>query len=93
MPCSKQNGELSVLKKPAFANAKQDAKADLSIPSHLPTTLIIDGAIMHKNLKELNLTEEWLMEKLRMENAALSQFYFAQVLENNSLYISLEKIE
>lgn len=88
------NGELSVLKKPAFANAtKQDAKADLSIPSHLPTTLIIDGMIMYKNLKELNLTEEWLLHKLRKKNVEVTQVYLAQVLENNSLYLSLEKVE
>ncbi|MFC7688033.1 DUF421 domain-containing protein [Ureibacillus sp. GCM10028918] len=84
------NGELSVLKKPTFANAtKQDAKADLSLPPHLPTEIIRSGKILRKNLEELELTEEWVMHKLKEKQIDIKDVYFAQVLENNQLYISL----
>ncbi|RNC98004.1 DUF421 domain-containing protein [Lysinibacillus halotolerans] len=87
------NGELSVLKKPANSAAtKQDVKADVSLPEHMPTELISDGKINQKNLGELNLTEEWLFNKLKKKNVKdIKDVYFAQYLENGSLYISLNK--
>ncbi|MBD8027322.1 DUF421 domain-containing protein [Ureibacillus sp. Re31] len=87
------NGELSVLKKPANSTAtKQDVKADVSLPPHMPTELISDGKINKSNLDELNLTEEWLLNKLKKKNVKdIKNVYFAQYLENGSLYISLNK--
>jgi len=85
------NGELSVLKKPARSPAtKQDVKADCSIPPYFPTEVISDGKIVKKNLSELNLTEEWLLNKLKKKNIKnIKDVFFAQVLENGSLYVSL----
>lgn len=87
------NGELSVLKKPANSAAtKQDVKADVSLPPHMPTELISDGKINKSNLDELDLTEEWLLNKLKKKNVKdIKNVYFAQYLENGSLYISLNK--
>lgn len=87
------NGELSVLKKPAFANAtKEDAKADLTLPKYIPTEVIAHGKIITENLIELNLTEEWLLKKLKRKNVeSVKDVFFAQVLEDGSLYISLKE--
>ncbi|MER1986523.1 MAG: DUF421 domain-containing protein [Solibacillus sp.] len=84
------NGELSVLKKPASRTAtKQDVKADISVPPLFPIELISDGKIIYENLQEYDLTEEWLLKKLRNKNIeAASDVYYAQLLENGSLYIS-----
>ncbi|MFJ8237896.1 DUF421 domain-containing protein [Ureibacillus sp. NPDC094379] len=86
------NGELSVMKKPAKNPAtKVDVKADASIPPYIPTELISNGTITKKNLIELDLTEEWLMNKLKKKNVKnIEDVYFAQILENGSLYISLK---
>ena len=85
------NGELSVLKKPANNPAtKKDVKADCSLPKYFPTEVISDGKLVKKNLIELNLTEDWLRNKLRKKNIKnVEDVFFAQVLENGSLYISL----
>lgn len=85
------NGELSVVKKPAKSPAtKQDVKADITIPPYMPTELVSDGKIIMKNLIELDLTEEWLLNKLKKKNVKnIEDVYFAQILENGSLYISL----
>ncbi|KGR78253.1 DUF421 domain-containing protein [Ureibacillus sinduriensis] len=84
------NGELSILKKPSFANAtKPDVGADLSLPCHLPTEIIRSGKIVRKNLKELNLSEKWVMDNLKTKNVDIKDVYIAQVLQDNSLYISL----
>lgn len=85
------NGELSVLKKPAHDSAtKQDVKADVSIPPYAPTEVISNGKILSENLTEIGLTEEWVLNKLRKKKIQnLKDVYYAQVLENGSLYISL----
>lgn len=87
------NGELSVLKKPAFANAtKMDAgAADLTLPAHLPTEIIRSGKIIRKNLMELGITEEWVLQKLKEKTVEIDDVYFAQVLPDDSLYISLDR--
>lgn len=86
------NGELTVLKKPLMREAtKEDVKITLSAPQYMPTELISDGKIIVKNLNELNLTEEWLLKKLSKKNIhAVEDVYYAQILENGSLYISIK---
>ncbi|MFE6166843.1 DUF421 domain-containing protein [Viridibacillus arvi] len=83
------NGQLSVLKKPAEqGSTKQDVKADVSIPPHMPMEVIADGAIVWNTMEELNLSEEWLMKKLRKKEVeAVQDVYYAQLQPNGSLYI------
>lgn len=86
------NGELTVLKKPLMREAtKEDVKIASPAPQYMPTELISDGKIIVKNLDELNLTEDWLLKKLSKKNIhSVEDVYFAQVLENGSLYISIK---
>lgn len=86
------NGQLSVLKKPLMRSAtKEDVQIAAPAPQFLPTELISDGKIISENLSELNLTEEWLLKKLAKKNiSSVTDVYYAQVLENGSLYISLK---
>lgn len=86
------NGELSVLKKAAEQGAtKQDVKADLTSPTYIPSEIISDGKLVHKNLKELNLDEEWVMKKLRKQGIhSIKEVYFAQLQTNGSLSINLK---
>jgi len=87
------NGQLSVMKKPAVSTAtKQDVKATITPPQHLPIEVISEGKIIVPNLLELNLTEEWLQKKLKRKNVMnVEDVFFAQVLEDGSLYISLKE--
>ena len=86
------NGELSVFKKPAEQNAtKQDVKAEVSMPTYIPTEIISDGKIVRKNLKELKLDEEWVMKKLRKHGVqSVDEVYFAQLQTNGSLSVNLK---
>ncbi|MFC5542970.1 DUF421 domain-containing protein [Ureibacillus suwonensis] len=85
------NGELSVMKKPENNPAtKKDIKADYPNSPLFPTEVISDGKIVEKNLSELNLTEDWLLNKLKKKNVKkVEDVFFAQVLEDGSLYVSL----
>lgn len=86
------NGKLSVLQTTSEQVAtKQDVKADITPASYIPTELISDGTIIYKNLVELDLTEDWLMKKLKKQNVdTVSNVFFAQIQTNGSLYISLK---
>ncbi|MDM5231247.1 DUF421 domain-containing protein [Lysinibacillus pakistanensis] len=85
-------GKLSVLPKPAEQPAtKQDVKADVTPPSYIPTEVVSDGQLIYENLVELELTEDWLLKKLKKQNVqSVEDVYFAQVQANGSLYISLK---
>ena len=86
------NGELSVLKKPlARTSTKEDVSVSAPAPQYLPMELISDGKIIQKNLTELQLTEDWLRKKLAKKNIHdIDKVYYAQILENGSLYISIK---
>lgn len=86
------NGELSVLKKPFARTAtKEDVSVSAPAPQYFPLELISDGKIIQKNLTDLQLTEDWLRKKLAKKNIhEIDKVYYAQILENGSLYISIK---
>ncbi|MFJ7891056.1 DUF421 domain-containing protein [Lysinibacillus xylanilyticus] len=85
-------GKLSVLPRPAEQPAtKQDVKVDVTPPTYIPTEVASDGKVIYENLVELELTEDWLMKKLKKQNVqSVEDVYFAQVQGNGSLYVSLK---
>jgi uncharacterized membrane protein YcaP (DUF421 family) len=82
------NGTLSVIPKP---NKRNVTVNDLQLSvSHegLPTTLIIDGHINHRNLKILNLNLEWLKKQLTIKNIKdPKEILFCYVDANQEVYI------
>lgn len=83
------NGELSVLKTPQQLEAtRQDVKATMTELKYFPTTLVAEGKIIYDNLKELELTEEWLMKKLRKRNIEdVEEVFYVQIQTDGSLFI------
>lgn len=75
------NGKLSLKKN----NAAKTVRPSL----YLPSELIVSGVVMHGNLKEYGLKEQWLLNKL--EKAGISgshSVFFAQLQEDGSLYVA-----
>ena len=87
------NGQLSVIKKPANQNAtKVDVKADTTPYKYVPTEIIFNGDVIHKNLEDLSLDEDWLMRKLRKQHVqSPKEVYYVQVQTNGSLFLYLQK--
>ncbi|WP_102693338.1 DUF421 domain-containing protein [Rummeliibacillus pycnus] len=83
------NGQLSILKKPAEqSSTKQDVKADVSIPPHIPIEIIADGHIVWNSMEEMNITEDSLMKKLKKKNIEnIEEVFYAQLQPDGSLYI------
>ncbi len=83
------NGELSILLKPAEQpSTKQDVNADVSIPPHIPIEVVAEGKIVRSSMEELNLTDDWLIKKLKKKDIDnIEDVFYAQYQPNGSLYI------
>lgn len=83
------NGELSIFKKVSQQPAtKQDVKASTTIPKYMPSQIISDGKVVKKNLRELNLTEEWVMNELKKQGIQnVNEVFYAEIETNGSLHI------
>ena len=69
------NGDLSILEK------KENAK-------YLPTVVILEGRVIAKNLKELNLTEDWLDNALNNLNIkSKAAVLYAEIQKDGQLHI------
>jgi uncharacterized membrane protein YcaP (DUF421 family) len=83
------NGQLSVLKKiEKDVVTKGDMKIQTQVRKYLPTEIIVDGAILERNLKEQNLDSTWLGKQLAQSKVStVADIFFAQLQEDGSLYI------
>lgn len=82
------NGEISVLKKSGY---QEPVKKDFQMyesASFLPFTIISDGEILEDNLKEANLTKEWLKHELeKQEIYRVEDVLYAEYTENEALLV------
>ncbi len=83
------NGNLSVMKKP---QDQQITKSDMNITiptlKYLPSEIISDGKIVRHNLKELNLSEGWLDNQLKMQNVSnLADILYAELQSDGTLFL------
>ncbi|WP_373895712.1 YetF domain-containing protein [Virgibacillus sp. CBA3643] len=84
------NGTVSVLKKSPF---QTPSKSDMNVsPSaqdvKLATSLINDGEIIYDNLKEKNLTEEWLLEQLKEQDFnTVEEVFYAEYIKDKKLFV------
>ncbi|OOM76426.1 hypothetical protein CLPUN_26580 [Clostridium puniceum] len=86
------NGQLSVLKKPEYEPLTPKDMSILKASTGISTELIYDGIIMHQNLKQLNKTEKWLMDQLKMQEIKdASEVFLATLTPSGSLYVDKYK--
>jgi uncharacterized membrane protein YcaP (DUF421 family) len=86
------NGQLSVLKKAGQeAATKKDVNVTAQVPKYIPTEVIAEGKISTRNLKELNLTEEWLYEQLKKQGIGnVKNVFYAEVQTDGSLHVDMK---
>ncbi|WP_010529957.1 DUF421 domain-containing protein [Lentibacillus jeotgali] len=85
------DGTISILKKPEY---QTPTNADLNVtpaPVKLARMVINDGEIIWDNLKEANLTKEWLADELHKQNVStVEDVYYAEWQENQQkLFVML----
>ncbi|MFC7678889.1 DUF421 domain-containing protein [Paenibacillus sp. GCM10028914] len=83
------DGKLSVLKKEELLPAtKKDIKATVTPIQRIPTELIIDGKIVEKNLKKMDVSVAWLNQQLKKASIhSLDQVFYAEIQMDGTLYI------
>ncbi|WP_315080456.1 DUF421 domain-containing protein [uncultured Clostridium sp.] len=82
------NGQLSVLKKPQYEPLTPKDMNITKAPTGISTELIYDGILIDQNLKQLNKTEKWLMDQLKMYQVKdVSEVFLATLTPSGSLYI------
>lgn len=83
------DGELSVLPKP---NKQAITTGDLNISTTykgLTSNIIIDGEIIHDNLKRTNYDEQWLIKQLKTHNIKyVKDVFYAGLDSAGNLYVS-----
>ncbi|MCE7792041.1 DUF421 domain-containing protein [Salipaludibacillus sp. CUR1] len=86
------DGHLSILKKPEF---RPVTKQDLNIPANLkesfPVELIMDGKIIHKNMKENDLSYSWLTEEISKYGVTVEDIFYAVRGTNGQLFFDYYK--
>lgn len=84
------NGKLSVLLKPPYQPVTADIMKLPTKYQGLPTVLIKDGKILENDLKELNLSKDWLNQQLKARNINnIPDVFLAQLDHAGQLYIDL----
>lgn len=85
------HGGLSVLKK---VDKQTPTKEDLKIGTepilYMPTEVITDGSVVYQNLRELNLTKEWLNQALHNAGCSpdhIQEIFYAELQSDGTLHI------
>ncbi len=83
------NGNLSVMKKPQDQQiTKSDMNINIPTPKYLPSEIISDGKIVKHNLKELNLSEDWLYSQLKIQNISnLADIIYGELQSDGTLFL------
>lgn len=56
---------------------------------YLPTEIIVDGKLVEKSLKELNLNNEWVFEQIKQAGInSVKDVFFAELQSDGTLYLS-----
>ncbi|MGZ9583161.1 DUF421 domain-containing protein [Paenibacillus marinisediminis] len=89
------HGRLSVLKKVENEHVtKKDMKLSVNPRVYMPTEVIVDGEVVTKNLKDLNLSVEWLERELRNAGSSLIQLntiFYAELQSDGTLHVDKRK--
>ncbi len=87
------SGDLSVLKKPEFA---EPTAQDLSLPLqpvYLTYTIISDGVVDEGNLKEAGFDRNWLMKQLKANHVSKpEEVLYAEWNEAKGFYLQKNKV-
>lgn len=79
------NGELSIL---PSSDSRPVTVKDMNLKTQkqgLCANVIIDGKVMHKNLKNINKTEEWLEKELKVRGKKIDDIILATVDVNDKI--------
>ena len=82
------NGAISVLKRSDYQTPTRKDMKLAPKPANLSVTIINDGEIIYDNLEEKNLTEEWLLEELKVQGYdQVKDVFYAEYMKDEELFL------
>lgn len=82
------NGKLSImLKEEKQPVTKKDQNIFTVKPTYIPMELISDGKVVNKNLKEANISVEWLKNQLSSLGLSLDDIFYVELQKDGTLYV------
>ncbi len=83
------NGEVSILKKPELHSiTKKDMDIPQSVITHVPTELIVDGYLVEKNMRELDIPTQWLINQLeKYDVTSIQDVFYAEIQSDGTLFV------
>ncbi|WP_409291881.1 DUF421 domain-containing protein [Peribacillus sp. SCS-37] len=81
------NGTMTVLKKPQYRHVTMQSLSLFTHEESFPIEVIMDGQIVHNNLKENQISLSWLQSELDKRYLAEKDVFYAVLGGNGSLYI------
>ncbi|MCI1694851.1 DUF421 domain-containing protein [Aneurinibacillus aneurinilyticus] len=83
------DGQLSILKKPEHQTPTNKGINIAAQPLiYVPTELIVDGEVVHKNLKDLNLSVAWLDEQVQKAGVSShEEVFYAELQSDGTVYM------
>lgn len=85
------NGNLSVIPKAQYSPVTLKDINKQPPQVKLPVTLILDGIVQTKNIKSINLSEEWLLNQLKAFNINDPRDAFIAILDTNGTFYAQAK--
>jgi uncharacterized membrane protein YcaP (DUF421 family) len=86
------NGTLTVLKKPEYRSVtRQDLMIPVKQENSLPIELIMDGTLIEENLKQNNITLEWIQKELERRRLNIQDVVYAVLSPNGKIYMDSYK--
>ncbi|MET3682840.1 uncharacterized membrane protein YcaP (DUF421 family) [Alkalibacillus flavidus] len=82
------SGHLSVLKTSAQTTVTRDDLQLAGPPAQLALPVIVEGVIYHNVLKELNVSEDWLMGQLKQRGVSLEDIFYATIDQQGALFMA-----
>ncbi len=83
-----QSGDISVLKKSKYDNPTAE---DLNLPYkpvYLAISLILDGEVLHDNLKAIGFNEKWLKDQIKMFGVEkIEDVFYADWKQDEGIHI------
>jgi uncharacterized membrane protein YcaP (DUF421 family) len=84
------NGQLSVLNKSDMQPVTPKVAGITVDMEHEPRVVIMNGEVKEKTLKELGLSQKWLLEKIKAQGAkTFEDVFLAQVDSKGNVYVDL----
>ncbi|BCU81094.1 DUF421 domain-containing protein [Polycladomyces abyssicola] len=85
------DGTLSVMMKPQYQPTTPKNVFQPSSVPQVPMELVVDGKVIHENLRKLGQSEKWLLEQIQKQKpvTSMDEVFYVAMESDGKLYVDL----